>query len=213
MCTLKVCEIFASIQGESTYQGLPCIFIRLSGCNLRCSYCDTAYSYDIGKDMVLEEIVNTVKNFEIQLVEITGGEPLLQPGSILLMEKLLELGYKVLLETNGSLSIKNVPQAVIKIMDIKLFSSGMHAHNDYENINYLTEKDEIKFVISDKKDYDEAVRIISAYGLNGKMKLLFSPAEPGIKMHELAEFILKDKLPVRLNLQLHKILWNNQRGR
>lgn len=210
---LYVNEIFYSIQGESTYQGLPCIFVRLAGCNLRCRWCDTTYAFYEGQKMTFEEIMDRIKKYNTNLVEITGGEPLLQKNVILFMSGLIENGYKVLLETSGSISIKDIPQGVIIIMDVKCPASGESDKNLWENLHYLKPSDQIKFVIADKNDYLWAKDIIKKYDLDKNFIILFSPVFEYNIATELVEWILKDNLNVRLNLQLHKILWGNQRGR
>ena len=207
--TLKVNEIFYSIQGESTYAGQPCVFIRLTGCNLRCSYCDTTYAYDEGSFMELTEIVEGVKKFECSLVEITGGEPLLQDETTKLITVLLDLGFNVLLETNGSKDIGIVDRRCIKIMDIKCPSSKEEKNNKLENLKKLNKGDELKFVIEDRIDYEFAVGILSDIPEKTRVEICvnFSPGFGSIAPRELAEWILKDKLDVRLNLQLHKFIW------
>ena len=151
---IKINEIYLSVQGESTYTGLPCIFIRLTGCNLRCSWCDTAYAFHEGKNMSIDEILQKVANFKIRLVEITGGEPLMQDNVYTLMKRLIEKGYKVMLETGGSISLERVPKEVIKIMDLKCPGSGEQEKNNLDNLKLLVPHDEVKFVILDKKDYE-----------------------------------------------------------
>lgn len=207
--SLKVNEIFFSIQGESTYAGEPCVFVRLTGCNLRCSYCDTTYAYKEGSFMNIGEIVEKVKSFEYRLVEITGGEPLLQDETPQLITNLLDSRYTVLLETNGSKDISIIDRRCIKILDIKCPSSGEDNNNDLENLHRLNPGDEVKFVIADRADYDFAMDIISGIfeKQKGGTRILFSPCFGKIEPQELAEWILKDKLSVRLNLQLHKYIW------
>jgi len=211
---MKVCEIFSSIQGESTYAGVPCIFIRLSGCNLRCSYCDTKYSYEEGSEMPIDGIMREVLSSGLSTVEITGGEPLMQEeGLHELTARLIEAGLNVLIETNGSLNIGNIQKAAVIIMDVKTPSSGMSSHNDYSNFSHLKNTDELKFVISDRCDYDWAVRILKEHALMGRCTLLFSPAYGRIAPRELASWILADRLDVRLNIQLHKYIYGpEERG-
>lgn len=206
---LKVNEIFYSIQGESTRAGEPCVFIRLSGCNLRCSYCDTNYAYEEGFLMDLAEIVTKVKGFNCSLVEVTGGEPLLQGEAPDLITKLIGQGYKLLLETNGSKDISTVDKRCVKIMDIKCPSSGMEQKNNLENLHRLNQGDEVKFIIAGRVDYEYAVDIVSRIPEEEKrgVHILFSPCFGRIEARELSEWILKDKLNVRLNLQLHKYIW------
>jgi 7-carboxy-7-deazaguanine synthase len=210
---MKVCEIFASIQGESSYAGLPCVFVRLTGCNLRCAYCDTQYAYEEGLEMSVDEALEKVKNFGIKLLEITGGEPLLQQESLLLIDKLLEERFHVLIETNGSLSIKNIDRRVSIVMDIKTPKSGMFEKMDLINLKYLKHTDEVKFVISDSEDYEWAKDFIKAYNLTEKCLVLLSPAYGVINPADLAGWIVQDRLPVRLNMQLHKYIFpKTERG-
>lgn len=204
---LKVNEIFYSIQGESTFAGLPCIFIRLTYCNLRCSYCDTEYAFYEGKDMSIDEILGEVKNYNCNLVEVTGGEPLFQKESFKLLTKLCDLGYTVLLETSGSISIENVDKRVIIIMDLKTPSSKMEKKNLYSNINYLKPNDEVKFVIGDRNDYEWAKNIINIYNLTSKCKVLMGVVFNELSNLDLAKWILEDNLNVRFQIQLHKYIW------
>ncbi len=206
---MKVNEIFKSIQGESTFQGLPCAFIRLTGCNLRCSYCDTKYAYEKGNEMKVDEIVQEVNKYDCKLIEITGGEPLLQPEVYDLSHKLLSLGYKILIDTNGSLPINRIDSQIIRIIDIKCPGSGMSDKVCWANLDNIRPKDEIKFVLSDKKDYEWAKNIIKSYKLVGaycNTPLLFTPVWNKIKPKQLAEWILKDNLKVKLQVQLHKYI-------
>ena len=204
---MKIAEIFSSIQGESTFSGLPCTFIRVAGCNLRCSYCDTLYAHDGGEECTPEGICRTVREAGISLVELTGGEPLLQEESYRLMDCLLNDGCTVLLETNGSLSLEKVDKRVVKIMDLKCPGSGMSDYMAFSNIARLRPEDEVKFVISDARDFDWAVRIIRDYNLVQRCNLLISPVQPGLKPSAAADWILREKLPLRLQLQLHKLIW------
>jgi 7-carboxy-7-deazaguanine synthase len=215
-----VSELFFSIQGESSFAGYPCVFIRLSGCNLRCNYCDASYTYEEPSNKTaLNEIIQFVNNYPNAIVEITGGEPLLQENSLPLMQNLLDLGRTVLLETNGSLTIETIPDQVIKIMDLKCPDSGMHKEMLLDNLVKLTGRDEIKCVVSSRADYDWAVNTLRKKGLLDhplqessppKAKILFSPVTGKLDAPLLAEWILQDNLPVRLQLQLHKIIWPNQ---
>jgi len=206
---IKVNEIFISIQGESTRAGLPCVFIRLTGCNLRCSYCDTTYAYEEGALMEIRDILEKVKSLNCPLVEITGGEPLIQDETPQLIKGLLDAGYTVLLETNGSKDISTVDRHCIKIMDIKCPSSGEEAHNDLENLIRLNQGDELKFVIADKRDYDFAFETLTMIPADKKdsISINFSPCFGRLEPRELSEWILKDKLNIRLNMQLHKYIW------
>jgi len=202
---LKVNEIFYSLQGESTFAGKPCIFIRLSGCNLSCSYCDTRYALDEGYEMEVGEILAKVESYPCELVEITGGEPLCQPESIKLMDKLLAQNYNVLLETNGSIDLADVPDEVIKIVDVKLPGSGCWGSFFRDNLDFLECWDELKFVISSREDYVAAVGFLDEHDL-WEHEVLFSPVTDRLAPSLLAEWILKDALQVRLQLQLHKLL-------
>jgi 7-carboxy-7-deazaguanine synthase len=213
--SLKINEIYLSLQGESTWVGLPCVFVRLTGCSLRCSWCDTAYAFYDGKEEGLEEVLAKVDSYGVKLVEITGGEPLEQEGVYPLMESLIGKDYKVLLETSGAVDLGRVPKAVVKIMDVKCPGSGEEKRNLWENLDKLVPgKDEVKFVIRDEVDYDYARDVIGRFGLAGKFTLLFSPSHDELEPAKLCEWISRDKLPVRLNLQLHKYIWpKDKRGR
>ncbi|MGV7221026.1 MAG: radical SAM protein [Nitrospinales bacterium] len=204
---LKINEIFKSIQGESSFSGLPCIFIRLTGCNLRCGYCDTEYAFYDGKNISIDEVLNTIAPYKIKLVEITGGEPLLQEEVYPLMDRLLEKGYQVLVETGGSLSIAKVPEAVVKIIDIKCPGSGEDSKNNLDNLNHLESKDEIKFVILDRKDYEWSRSFLLQHTSLLKAKAIMSPVYEKLGLKELAEWVLEDNLPVRIQTQLHKVIW------
>lgn len=204
---MKVCEIFTSIQGESSYTGLPCTFVRLAGCNLRCIYCDTQYSYDSGLEMSLEEVISHVKIIGVNLVEITGGEPLLQEETHLLTKWLLDEGYEVLIETNGSLSIKDIDKRAVVILDVKTPGSCMSADMDLSNFDFLKPGDELKFVICDRNDYEWSKNMISEHGLRGRCKILFSPALGMVSPSLLARWIIEDRLDVRFNFQIHKYVF------
>ncbi len=210
---LKVNEIFHSIQGESSRAGRPCVFIRLTGCNLRCTYCDTEYAFYDGTDLSLDQIMAQVASYSCQLVEVTGGEPLAQPSTITLLEGLVAAGYEVMLETGGSLPVQQVPPEVIKVVDFKTPSSGMVKHNLWSILDDLTAHDEIKFVIGDRPDYDWAKARLAEYELPRRHTVLFGPVFDQLTPQELAEWILADQLPVRFQLQLHKAIWEpNLRG-
>jgi len=205
---LLVNEIFHSIQGESTYSGRPCIFVRLTGCNLRCSYCDTRYAYEEGVRMEISEIIDRVAGYKCPLIEITGGEPLLQSETPLLISRLIENGYEVMMETNGSLDISGVDGRCIKIVDIKCPTSSESDKNDLENLKRLNPKDQVKFVIGSRKDYEYAKETIESIHPGFPMdQILFSPVSGEMAPAKLAEWILEDSLNVRLHLQLHKIIW------
>jgi 7-carboxy-7-deazaguanine synthase len=217
---LKVNEIFYSIQGESSFAGRPCVFVRLTGCNLRCSYCDTRYAYDEGKDMPIEAILESVDAFSCRLVELTGGEPLLQPETPELVRKLLQRGFRVLVETNGSLDIDLIDPRAVRIVDVKCPSSGECERNDPDNLKKLMPQDEVKFVIANRADFDYARSVLRMIPErpDSEGKILFSPVTlPGSDRQaarDLAAWILEEHLPVRLNLQLHKILWpGEERGK
>ena len=221
-----ITEIFKSIQGESSYAGLPCIFVRLTGCNLRCTWCDTAYAFHGGTKYSLEEILervaevscNEAKGSEnrVRLVEITGGEPLLQPDTPALARRLLDAGYMVLIETSGERDIGELPRDVVKIMDVKCPDSGESGKFNLANLEALDKKDEIKFVIASRRDYDFARAFMAEHRLPERVhEILFSPvfadpagAWPAMDARELAEWILAENLPVRLGLQLHKFVWD-----
>ena len=210
---LKINEIYYSIQGESSFTGLPCIFIRLTYCNLRCSYCDSEYTFYEGNDMSINQILDKIREYPCKLVEVTGGEPLVQKECIELLQKLVELNYNVLLETSGSLTIKNVPNQVINIIDFKCPTSNMEKKNLWDNINYLKNGDEVKFVIGDREDYDWAKRKIKKYRIEDKCSILMSPSYNQIQEKELVKWILEDNLNVRFQIQLHKKIWpEEERG-
>ena len=204
---LKINEIFYSIQGESSFSGMPCIFIRLTYCNLRCSYCDTEYSFYEGRDMSINQIIKEIKQYKCNLVEVTGGEPLMQDGCIELMQTLLDNNYNVMLETGGSLPVNKVPKEVIKIIDFKCPSSNMEKKNDWSIIKNLNKNDEVKFVIGNKEDYEWSKKKINEYNLNNN-KILFSPVHDVLNSKTLSEWILKDNLNVRFQVQLHKYIWS-----
>ena len=212
---MKISEVFYSIQGESSYSGRPCAFIRLAGCDLRCSYCDTEYAFSEGTEMSIEGILQEIEAFPTRLALVTGGEPMLQPSVHDLFRGLLEKKYEVLLETGGHRPLKDVDPRVHKIVDIKCPSSGMEKHNDYTNILYLNSSDELKFVIGDREDFDWACGVIRRYQerLNAG-SIHFSPVLGKVPFDDLAGWILSCRLPVRLQLQLHKIIWPGiDRGR
>lgn len=204
---LKVNEIFKGIQGESTYAGHPCTFIRLTGCNLRCNYCDTTYAYDEGREISIDELLNETDKLHCNMVEVTGGEPLLQKNIRELFNRLVRKNYLVLLETNGTLSLKNINPSVIKIMDIKCPGSGSSDNIEWDNLKYLTSKDQIKFVISNRSDFDWTVKIMKEKELDQLCTILFSPNYKQLKSKDLSRWILSENLAVRLQLQLHKYIW------
>lgn len=207
---LKVNEIFYSIQGESSYAGFPCIFIRLTGCNLNCTYCDTRYAFKKGRNMTIENILKSVNRFECPLVEITGGEPLLQTETSRLAQMLSDSGYRVFVETNGTQNIDRLPVNVSCIMDIKCPGSGEEKKTDWANIHRLDRNDEVKFVLTSRADYLWATEIIRGYRLTEKVPILFSPVLGKLDPAEIARWILEDGLDVRLQLQIHKIIWPDE---
>lgn len=210
---MKVCEIFASIQGESSFAGLPCVFVRMTGCNLRCVYCDTAYAYEEGTERSEDEVAAVVRSFGIRLVELTGGEPLLQSGSLSLAARLLDEGFSVLIETNGSVSIGGVDPRAIVIMDIKTPKSGMFDRMDLANLGRLKPRDEVKFVVADREDYEWTREFLREHRLAEKCAVLLAPAFGTLRPRDLAQWIVADRLPVRLNLQLHKYIFGpEERG-
>lgn len=209
--SLLVNEIFYSIQGESSFAGLPCVFIRLTGCNLRCRYCDTQYAYEEGESLTIEEIIKQVKVYKCSLVEITGGEPLLQAEVPQLAAALLKQSMKVLLETNGTQDISRVCKNVVRIMDIKCPGSGEADKTDWDNIGRLRQNDEVKFVLTDRRDFDWASDVVAKYDLSKQVQVLFAPVHGKLQALQLAEWILQTKLPVRLQLQLHKIIWGDDK--
>ena len=210
--TLRITEIFYSIQGEASTSGLPTVFVRLTGCPLRCTYCDTEYAFHGGKKTQIAQIVEKINAFNCPLVCITGGEPLAQPNVNTLMDILCEQGYQVSLETSGAIDVSKVNPSVIKVIDIKTPSSNESSKNKVENFLYLNEKDVCKFVIGNEDDFDWAKRFIEE-NLLDKSNIYFSPVTPGMDPKVLAELILRDGLFVRLQLQLHKYLWGDERGR
>jgi len=210
--TLIVHEICLTIQGESTHVGRPCVLVRLAGCNQSCRYCDTPESrpFDAGKALTIAEILGHVAAHQCRLVEITGGEPLAQPACADLARCLLERGFEVLVETAGSHAIDVLPREAVKIIDLKCPASGESARNDWSNINHLTARDQVKFVISDRNDYEWARAAVADRRLAERCEVLFSPAFGRLEPQRLAEWIIADRLPVRLQIQLHKYIWGPQ---
>ena len=209
---LRVKEIFYSLQGESRTVGFPTVFVRLSGCPLRCGYCDTTYAFQGGSWMSLEEIGNRVARHRPRYVTLTGGEPLAQRPSTVLLERLCDAGYEVSLETSGALDISAVDQRVSVVMDIKTPGSGEEARNFYANLAHIDANDQIKFVICDRADYEWSRAKLDELGLAGRCEILFSPAHGAVAPTELADWILADHLPVRMQVQLHKLLWGDSPG-
>ena len=211
---LRITEIFHSLQGESSSVGLPTVFIRLTGCPLRCHYCDTEYAFHGGEKRSLDDILNQVQSYNAQYVTVTGGEPLAQPDCLALLSLLCDKGYRVSLETSGAMSVEHVDTRVVKVLDLKTPASGESARNLYHNVDYLQRCDEVKFVICDQQDYLWARMKMDELKLTEKVdNVLFSPSFGQQDARALAEWILKDQLPVRFQMQLHKQLWNEETGR
>ena len=209
---LTINEIFYSIQGESTFAGRPCVFVRLTGCDLRCAWCDTAYAFDEGRAMTLGDIMAEVAMHQCSLVEITGGEPLLQRDVHELIQRLLAVGQTVLVETGGQIDVSTLDPAAIKIMDIKCPASGEAERTDWENISRLAPRDQVKFVITDRTDYEYARTVMARHRLAERCKtVLMSPTHGVLEPSTLASWILEDQLPVRLQLQMHKYIWGADR--
>ncbi len=206
---LTINEIFHSVQGESTYAGRPCVFVRLTACDLRCSWCDTPYAFHEGRKRSLEDVLREVEGYECPLVEVTGGEPLLQEAVYPLMESLVELGKTVLLETGGHRSTSRVPVDVVTILDVKCPGSGESHRNCWENLAKLRAHDEVKFVVKDRADYEYARNVIEERALPGRVAAIhFSPVHGVLDPKSLSEWVLADRLPVRVQLQLHKYIWS-----
>ncbi len=205
--TLLVSELYASIQGESSHAGRPCGFIRLTGCPLRCVWCDTEHAFHGGRRMTIADVLETVSGWGLRLVEVTGGEPLAQPACLALLRALGDAGYETLLETSGAIDVAGVDPRVIKIVDVKCPGSGEAEANRWENLDRLGPRDEIKFVLADRTDYDWARRVIAERGLAGRPGLLFSPVHGRLDPAALARWMIEDRLPARLQIQLHKVLW------
>lgn len=213
MSQLRVHEIYTSIQGESTAVGLPCVFIRLAGCPLRCGYCDTphALEFDSGNWMSIDEIIRQVRLASPQLVLVTGGEPLAQKQTTELLQALLQEKQMVQLETSGAISVKNVPDQVVKVLDIKTPGSGEAERNHWQNLEYLTERDEVKFVLLDRQDYEWARNVVRQQLQDSPAAILFSPCWGSLNARELVAWILEDALNVRMQLQLHKVIWGAEK--
>ena len=211
--TVRITEIFHSLQGEARTVGLPTVFVRLTGCPLRCVYCDTEYAFSGGELMSIGQICEQVAAYHPRYVTVTGGEPLAQPDCLALLEALCDAGYEVSLETGGAISLEGVDPRVVTVLDLKTPASGESAKNDYGNIPLLKPLDQVKFVICDRQDYEWARFKLDEYALEGRVSdLLFSPSHGELEGRELAAWILADNLPVRMQLQMHKILWNNEPG-
>ncbi len=212
MTQLKIFEIFYSLQGESSRVGLPTIFIRLSGCPMRCHYCDTAYAFQGGSMMEIDDIMASIKQYDTRFVTVTGGEPLAQKEVIHLLKTLADSNYEVSIETGGGLSIKEVDQRIKIILDIKTPESGEETKNHWANLDMISAKDEIKFVLCSREDYDWAKKILDQYKLTQKCSVLFSPVYQKLDVTDLGDWILKDQLHVRMQIQLHKLLWGEKPG-
>ena len=210
---LRINEIFLSLQGEADAVGWPTVFIRLTGCPLRCTYCDTTYAFTGGTTRGLSEILNTVAEFGVKHVCVTGGEPLAQKGCLELLTQLCDFDYSVSLETSGALDVAQVDKRVVKVVDLKTPSSGEAARNRYENIEYLLPTDQVKLVISNRDDYDWAKAVVERYRLTQRCTVLFSPVQGQLTPRQLADWIIEERLPVRFQIQLHKYLWGDEPGR
>lgn len=209
---LRITEIFHSLQGESTRVGLPTVFVRLTGCPLRCTYCDTAYAFSGGQNMDIAAILQEVARHAVRYVTVTGGEPLAQKNCLPLLQALCDAGYEVSLETGGALDVSAVDSRVMKVMDIKTPASGEVEKNMWSNVDAIGARDEIKFVLCDEADYAWAKQVLQERGLADKCTVLFSPAQGSLSPTALADWVLRDHLPVRMQIQLHKILWGNVPG-
>jgi 7-carboxy-7-deazaguanine synthase len=213
MAQCRITEIFYSLQGESRTVGLPTVFVRLTGCPLRCGYCDTEYAFYGGEKMEISDIVEQVAAYNPRYVCVTGGEPLAQPNCIPLLTALCDLGVEVSIETSGAMDISKVDPRVVRVMDLKTPGSGEESKNRYDNIALLENKDQLKFVICSREDYDWACSKLAEFELNDRCEVLFSPIHGELKPADLADWIVADNLPVRMQLQLHKYLWGDEQGR
>ncbi|MEW6561642.1 MAG: 7-carboxy-7-deazaguanine synthase QueE [Pseudomonadota bacterium] len=211
--TLRINEIFYSLQGETSRAGLPTVFVRLTGCPMRCTYCDTSYAFTGGQTMALSAVLNEVAHYAPEYVTVTGGEPLAQKNCLLLLQALCDAGYRVSLETGGGLDIRGVDPRVMTVLDIKTPGSGEVEKNLWGNLEHLKPQDEIKFVLCDEADYLWARDVLREQGLSERCAVLFSAAQGQLSPTVLAEWILRDRLPVRMQIQLHKLLWGNQQGK
>lgn len=211
--TLRITEIFYSLQGETRTVGLPTVFVRLTGCPLRCGYCDTAYAFYGGRKMTLDEVLDQVAAHQPRYVTVTGGEPLAQKTCLTLLSRLCNAGYEVSLETSGALDVSTVDARVVKIVDFKTPGSGEQEKNLYANVAHLLPHDQVKFVLCDRRDYEWAKDMLARHNLAARCEILFSPSYQQLKAADLANWILEDRLPVRLQIQLHKYLWGDVPGR
>ncbi len=213
MTRLKITEIFHSLQGEADTVGIPTVFVRLTGCPLRCQYCDTAYAFHGGEWWDVEAVVARVRELGASYVCVTGGEPLAQKSCLQLLEKLCDGGFRVSIETSGAMSLEGVDPRVVLVVDVKTPGSGEERRNRYEELQRLATKDQVKFVICDRGDYEWSRGKVRELGLDGRCSVLFSPSHEQLPARELADWILEDRLPVRFQIQLHKILWGNTPGK
>jgi len=211
--SLRVTEIFLSLQGESRTVGIPTVFVRLTGCPLRCLYCDTAYAFKGGEAVALDDVLARVAGYGVRHVTVTGGEPLAQAACLELLAALCDRGYEVSLETSGALDVSAVDPRVVRVVDLKTPASGEVEKNRYDNLGHLGPRDQVKFVICDRADYEWAKAELARHDLAGRCEVLFSPSYGQLPAHALAEWILHDRLPVRFQIQLHKVLWGEERGR
>lgn len=210
---LRISEIFYSLQGETSRVGLPTVFVRLTGCPLRCAYCDTDYAFSGGKNWTIADILVEVARHRTDYITVTGGEPLAQKNSLILLKELCDAGYQVSLETSGALDVSGVDARVMKVLDIKTPASGEEKKNLWRNLTALHAHDEIKFVLCDESDYQWAKQVLCERGLDSRCSILFSPVQDQLSPTVLADWILRDSLPVRLQIQLHKLLWGKQQGK
>ena len=210
---LRITEIFLSLQGESRSVGLPTVFVRLTGCPLRCQYCDTAYAFHGGEPMSIDAVMQRVAEYGVRHVTVTGGEPLAQKACLTLLSQLCDAGYEVSLETSGAIAVDEVDRRVIKVMDFKTPGSGEAAKNRFANVEHLTAHDQVKFVICDRADYEWSKQVTTEQRLTERCEVLFSPSAQQLPARELADWIVADRLPVRFQIQLHKYLWGDEAGR
>ncbi len=213
MAQCRITEIFYSLQGETRTVGLPTVFVRLTGCPLRCGYCDTAYAFHGGEKRDISDIVTEVQSYNPRYVTVTGGEPLAQKSCLELLSALCDLDYEVSLETSGAIDISSVDSRVITVMDLKTPASGEESKNKYDNIQHLKPQDQLKFVICDRNDYEWSCQKVTEYDLVSRCEILFSPIHGELKPADLADWIVEDNLPVRMQIQIHKYLWGDEQGR